>query len=235
MWRQLYGSDDRVLGGELQLSGRAFTIVGVMPPGFVFLNPEVRLWVPLAFTPEEKTIHHSNNWYSIGRLKPGARIQQAQAQVDVLNAANLDRFPQMKEALVNAGFHTAVEPIQDMLVKDVKSILYLLWGGSAFVLLIGVLNVANLGLARLTLRRRELAMRRALGATGAQLIRQFLIENLLLATASGVIGLVLFAAFLRGLQMFGLTRIQRADAATVDAHVVPATMLIAIYRMRRPC
>jgi predicted permease len=228
MWRQLYGSDDRVLGRELQLSGRAFTIVGVMPPGFVFLNPEVRLWVPLAFTPEEKTIHHSNNWYSIGRLKPGARIEQAQAQVDALNAANLDRFPQMKEALVNAGFHTAVEPIQDMLVKDVKSILYLLWAGSAFVLLIGVLNVVNLGLARLTLRRREVATRLALGATRVQLIRQFLVENLLLATASGVIGLVLCRASLRGLQMFGLSRFPRADEVTVDGQVVLVAMLMAI-------
>jgi len=185
MWRQLYGSDRVVLGRELQLSGRPFTIIGVMPTGFVFIDPEVRMWVPLAFTPAEKTIHHSNNWYNIGRLKPGVRVEQAQAQIDALNAANLDRFPQMKETLINAGFHTMVEPLQHMLIKDVQNILYLLWGASFLVLLIGGLNVASLGLARLTLRRRELAMRLALGAKRVQLIRAFIVENLLAATASG--------------------------------------------------
>jgi predicted permease len=228
MWCQLYGSDDRVLGRELELSGRAFTIVGVLPPSFVFLNPEVRLWMPLAFNPAEKTIHHSNNWYSIGRLKPGARIEQAQTQIDALNAANLDRFPPMKEALVNAGFHTVVEPLQDMVVKDVKGILHLLWGGSAFVLLIGVLNVANLGLARLTVRRKEFATRLALGATRVQLIRQFVVENLLLATASGVIGIVLCAVSLRGLQILGLGRFPRADEVTLNGQVVLVAMLLAI-------
>ena len=228
MWRQLYGDDRTVLGRQLQISGRIFTIIGVMPPGFVFINPEVRFWVPLAFTPAEKTIHHSNNWYSIGRLKPGASIQLAQAQIDALNAANLDRFPQMKEALVNAGFHTAVEPLQDILVKDVKSILYLLWGGSVFVLLIGGLNITNLGLARLTLRGREIATRLALGARRMQVIRQFLVEHLLLATASSLAGLVLGTAFLRSLQSVGLGQFPRAHEVTVDRQVVLVAMLMAI-------
>jgi predicted permease len=228
MWRQLYGSDPAVLGRELQLSGRPFTIIGVMPPNFVFMDPEVGLWVPLAFTPDEKTIHHSNNWNSVGRLKPGARIEQAQAQVDALNAANLDKSPQMKEVLVNAGFHTAIEPLQQMLVKDVRGILYLLWGGSGFVLLIGLLNVVNLGLARLTLRKREFATRLALGARRAQLIRQFVIESVILATASGVVGLALGAAFLRGLQVVGLARFPRASEVRIDGQVILIAMLVSV-------
>lgn len=227
MWRQLYGDDRTILGRELWLSGRPFTIVGVMPSGLVFIDPEVSLWVPLAFAPKEKAVHHSNNWYSIGRLKPGVRIEQAQSQIDALNAVNLDRFPQMKEALVNAGFHTAVEPLEDMLVKDVRSILNLLWGGSVFVLLIGVLNVVNLSLARLTLRSHELATRLALGARRAQLIRQFIVENLLLATASGVGGLVLANALLMGLRIIGLNRFPRAYEVTVDGQVVLVTMVVA--------
>jgi putative ABC transport system permease protein len=148
LWQQLYGDDRAVLGRQLRLSGRPFTIVGVMPRDFVFIDPEVRLWVPAAFTAEEKTVHHSNNWYDIGRLRPAATIGQVKAQIDALNAANLDKFPQMKSILVNAGFYTAVEPLEDMVVKDVKGPLHLLWAGSVFVLLIGTLNVANLTLAR---------------------------------------------------------------------------------------
>ena len=82
------------------------------------------------------------------RLKPGATVQQAQQQVDALNAANLERFPQYKELLINAGFHTTVERLQDKLVRDIKATLYLMWGGALFVLLIGCVNVANLVLVR---------------------------------------------------------------------------------------
>ena len=121
-----------------------------MPPNFVFIDPEVRMWIPTAFTDEEKTVHHNNDWYNIGRLKRGATIQQVQAQIDALNASNLEKFPQFKELLVNAGFYTSVEPVQEMVVRDVRSVLHLLWAGSVFVLLIGVLNVANLAFARLT-------------------------------------------------------------------------------------
>ena len=130
------------------------TIVGVMPRGFEFFSSEARYWIPLAFTNAQKNGRHSNNWYNIGRLKPGATLQQVQTQIKALNAANLDRFPQFKELLINAGFHTTVEPLKEVLVRDVKSILYLLWGGAAFVLLIGTVNIANLTLARFSLRKK---------------------------------------------------------------------------------
>src|ERR1700693_6204571 len=71
LWEQLYGGDNSVLGRNLRISGQPYTIVGVMPDGFNFIDPEVRFWIPLAFTPEQKTQHHSNNWYHIGRLQPG--------------------------------------------------------------------------------------------------------------------------------------------------------------------
>src|SRR5258708_12885129 len=128
-----------------------------MPSGFNFIHPNVLLWIPLAFTAEEKTVHHSNKWYHIGRLKPGATLQQDQAQVNALNNENLERFPEIKEIVINAGFHTEVKPLQDMLTAGVKRTLYLLWGGAFLVLLIGGLNIANLALARAALRRKELA------------------------------------------------------------------------------
>jgi len=228
LWQQLYAGDRTAVGDDLRLSGRAHTIVGVMPPDFTFVNPEVRLWTPLAFTPEEKQGHHSNNWINIGRLKPGATLAQAQAQVDALNAANLEQFPQLRELLIDARFHTKVVPLQEMIVGDVESILYLLWGGAGFVLLIGALNIANLALVRLTLKRKELATRQALGASGSLVMRQFIVENLLAASAGGALGVGLGASLLQGLQMFGLEQLPRAGEIRMDGSVVLASLALAV-------
>jgi len=198
-----------------------------MPPDFSFVNPEVRLWTPLAFTPEEKQGHHSNNWYNVGRLKPGATLQRAQAQVDALNAANMEQTPELRELLTAAGFHTKVLPLQEMIVGDVKGTLYLLWGGALFVLLIGALNIANLALARLTLRRKEFATRQALGAGSSQVLRQFVVENVMATFAGGVVGVGLGAGLLRGLQSFGLDQLPRAGEIGMDASVVAASLAMA--------
>lgn len=227
LWQQLYGGDSAVLGRELRLNGRPYTIVGVMPSNFNFVDPEVRYWIPLAFAQEQKEQRHSNNWYHVGRLKPGATLQQAQSQVDALNAANFERFPDWKEILVNAGFHTKVEPLQDLLVRDVKGALYLLWGGAALVLLLGGLNIANVALARITLRRKELATRLALGAGRGQLVRQLVIENVLLALAGGVAGVAAGAGLLQGLATFGLDQFPRAGEVRIDAAVVLAELGLA--------
>ncbi len=227
LWRELFGGDAAAIGRDLRMSGRPYTIVGVMPQDFTFVNPDIRLWTPLAFNPEQKQSHHSNNWYNVGRLKPGARAEQAQAQVDALNAANLEKFPQLRELLIDARFHTKVLPLQEMIVGDVEGILYLLWGGALFVLLIGALNIANLALVRLTLRRKELATRQALGARGMQAMRQFIVENVMAALAGGALGVVLGAGLLRGLQSFGLARLPRASEIRMDGEVVLVGLALA--------
>jgi predicted permease len=228
LWQQLYASDKSAIGRELRISGRPFTIVGVMPAHFNFIDPDVRLWIPLAFTAEQKTIHHSNNWYHIGRLKPGATLQQAQAQVNALNNENLERFPEFKELLINAGFNTKVRLLQDMLTGGVKGTLYLLWGGAALVLLIGGLNIANLALARLALRRKELATRIALGAGRAQLMRQLILENLGLALLGGMGGVVLGAGLLRTLNAIGLEHFPRAGEVHMDGTVVLVSLALSL-------
>jgi len=220
LWEQLYAGDQSVLGHTLRISGRPFTIIGVMPPNFNFIDPDVRLWMPLAFTAEEKTVHHNNNWYHIGRLKRGATLEQAQAQVNALNNENLERFPEMKELLINAGFNTKVRPLQDMLTASVKGTLYLLWGGAFLVLLIGGLNIANLGLARLANRRKEMATRMALGAGRAQLVRQLILESLWLALLGGLSGIVLGVGALQALNAIGLKHFPRAGEVHVDSTVV---------------
>ncbi len=199
LWRSLFAADPGAVGKDLRIDGQPYTVVGVMPRAFEALAPGVSLWRPLAFTAEEKSDErrHSNNWWNVGRLKAGATPRQAQAQVDALNAANLERFPQYKELLVNAGFHTQVDRFPDHLVRHVKPILILLWGGALFVLLIGCLNVANLALVRARVRAKEMATRMALGAASWQLARQLVVENVLLTAVAGALGLALGAGALR--------------------------------------
>ena len=228
LWQELYGGDKAVLGRTLRISGRPFTVVGVMPRNFNFIEPQVRLWMPLAFTAEEKTLHHSNNWFHIGRLKPGATMHQAQAQVNGINAENLDRFPELKEVLINAGFHTTVKPLQDMLTAGVKGTLYLLWGGAFLVLLIGGLNVANLALARLAMRRKQIATRIALGAGRGQLVRQLILENLGLALLGGIGGIALGGGVLRALNAIGLENFPRANEVRMDGTVILVSLGLSL-------
>src|SRR5581483_6446374 len=174
---QMFGGPEASLGRDIRMAGQPYTVVGVMPAGFNFVNPEVRVWIPASFPPDQREVHHSNNWINVGRLRPGATLQQAQAQVDAINRGNLDRYPNLKPLLLNAGFHTAVMPLEEMLVSQIRGSLYLLWGGAGFVLLIGAVNVANLVLARTVLRRKEFATRLALGAGAARLFRQLATES----------------------------------------------------------
>ena len=228
LWQQLFAGDRTAIGRDLRISGQPYTIVGVMPANFSFVDPEARLWMPIAFTPQDKTVHHSNNWYHVARLKPGATVQQSQSQVDALNNENLDRFPEFKQLLINAGFHTIVEPLQDMITRGVKRTLYLLWGGAVLVLLIGGLNIANLALTRLALRRKEIATRIALGAGQAQLLRQLLLENIGLALAGGIGGIFIGAALLRLLGAIGLQRLPRAGEVRLDTTVILVSLGLAV-------
>ena len=230
LWQQLYGARPDAVGQQIRLGGRPFAIVGVMPRDFEFADPQARFWVPLAFTAEQKSDdnRHSNSWYNVGRLKPGATIQQAQDQVNALNAANLERFPQYKQLLINAGFHTRVERLQDMLVRSVRPALYLLWGGAVFVLLIGGVNIANLALARSNLRMKELATRLAIGAARAQVAQQLIIESLLLAVAGGLAGLLTGSGVLRALRTIGLDRLPRAGEIHMDLTVVGTALAVSV-------
>jgi ABC-type antimicrobial peptide transport system permease subunit len=169
--------------------------MGVMPAGFRFVDPDVQLWTPAAYPPEERADdrRHNNNWQQMGRLRPGATIEQAQAQIDAVNAANFERFPQFKTILTNVGFRTFTRPLQTDLVENARRTLYFLWGGVIAVLLIGCVNVANLVSVRATARARELATRHALGASLSRLTRQLFTETMVIAVVGGVLGLALGA------------------------------------------
>ena len=230
LWQQLYGGEAGAIGQELRINGEPYTIVGVLSAAFEFLNPEVELWVPAAFSAEEKSddSRHSNNWSMVGRLRPGATAAQAQQQLDALNARNMERFPHFKEILTNAGFHSLAIPLQEDLVRGIRSTLYLLWGGVLFVLLIGIVNVTNLVLARSSGRAKELATRHALGAALGRLTRQLLTETVLLTVAGGAIGLAVGYWGVAALAGLGLDRLPRGSEVRLDGMAVLFTLGIAI-------
>jgi predicted permease len=228
-WQERFGGDPHVIGRQIRLDGRPYTVVGVMPRSFSFMEDAVRLWTPLAFTPEQKSdeSRHNNSWTSIGRLRPGATIAQAGAQVDAINAADMERFPALKPLLVNAGFHTVVVPLQPDLVREVKGTLYLLWGGTLFVLLIGCVNVINLALVRSRVRLRDLATRLALGAGRWRIARQLFVESLLVTLLAGVLGLVLGWGAVRLLGTLNLEQLPRAGEIRLDLVAVLFTLGLA--------
>jgi hypothetical protein len=197
-----------------------------MPPSFHFADPEVRFWIPLTFTPQQKSddARHSNSWYNVGRLKADATVAQAQAQVGALNAANLERFPQFRDILINAGFSTKVSRLQDVFVARIRPTLYLLWGGALFVLLIGTVNITNLAFARSTLRAKELATRLALGAGHLRVARQLIVESLALALGGGLAGIVLGALALRAHAVIGLDRLPRATEIQLDGVAIAVAL-----------
>src|SRR4051812_32558154 len=229
-WQQWFGGRDSAIGSDIRLGGTPFTIVGILPRGFSFLDPEVKLWMPVAFTAEEKSddSRHSNNWSYIARLKPGATVQQARQQIDALNARNLDRFPQLKQILINAGFHTVVVPLQPFLVREVRSTLFLLWGGVVFVLLVGAVNVTNLMLVRSSARMKELATRHALGAGLSRIARQLLTETLLLALCGAGVGLALGYAGVKALTLFSLDATPQGTAVGINGTVIAFTLALAL-------
>lgn len=230
-WQRLFAGRDDAIGQDLRLGGEPYKVVGVLAPDFVFLNPEIQLFRPAAFTAREKSdeSRHSNNWQQFGRLKPGATLELAQSQLNAINAANLERFPQWREILTNARFSSEVVDFQANLIGERRSTLTMLWGGAIFVLLIGCVNVANLVLVRSTSRIRELATRHAMGATFGRLARQALTESTVLALVGGVAGLGLGWWALRAAPFFGFDKLPSGLGLALDAPVIGfAALLIAV-------
>lgn len=218
MWQSRFAGRPDVVGTDLRVNGRPYTIAGVMPPDFHFIRPDIRIWIPLAFAPEDKTDdrRHSNNHHMIGRLKPDATIEQAQQQLDAINRRNNERFPQFRQILADAGFRTLALPFQADLVREIRPVLYLLWGGVLFVLLIGAVNITNLVIVRSSARHRDLATRHAIGAGLRRLASQLIAETMLLAAAGGALGLALGWWALSLVPALGLDEIPRGHEIRMD-------------------
>lgn len=229
-WQQRYAGDADVVGREVRLSGTLTTVAGVLPRDFTFLWNDIDVFLPTSFSAAEKSddSRHSNNWGMVGRLAPGETVARVQQQVDALNAANDERFPQFKQLLHDAGFHTVAVPLQQDLVRDLRPVLYLLWGGVLLVLLIGAVNIANLVMVRSSGRSRELATRHAVGASFGRLSRQLLSETLLLSVIGGGAGILLGAWALKAVPLLGLDEIPRGFEISLDTVSVIASFLLTV-------
>jgi predicted permease len=180
LWRRRYAADRGILGRSITLSGDSYTVIGVMPPEFK--HPErAEIWTPVALSQEHAASRTRTVLRLVGRLKPGISRDLAQAEIAGLYRELAEQYPD-----VNKGLTASLEPVGS--TGDAKPLLMILFAGVGFVLLIACANVANLLLADAAVRRRELAVRSALGASRSRVVRQLLTESLLLAMAGGALG-----------------------------------------------
>ncbi|HSG47624.1 MAG TPA: ABC transporter permease [Longimicrobiales bacterium] len=232
-WQEQFAGAPDVVGRELRVDGRPFTIVGVL--GEDFLYPEradTRLVFPIAFSPADREMDrwHSNNFSMVARLAPGATVEQALAQNAALNDALIDQWPipNARQLLQDVGYSTQVAPAQDDLIRDVKPVLYLLWGGVGFVLLIGCVNIANLMLARTQARLGEVATRLALGASRGRVARQILTESVVLGVLGGILGVGAGAVALRFLLQAGASQLPRGSEVGLSVPVLGFAMVLSV-------
>jgi putative ABC transport system permease protein len=184
VWQQQYGGDPDVVGRTIHLDDLPHLVVGVMPPGFDFPTPRIEIWLPLGFNPGDRDERRAHQWGVIARLKPGIGLESAEAAMNVLAGRSAERHPQYM-----SGWGVNVVGLRQDLVEDVEPLLWILTAFVGAVLLIACANLANLLLVRTGQRASEFSARAALGAGRGRLIRQLLVEVLLLGGLGGALGI----------------------------------------------
>jgi predicted permease len=232
LWREHFGADRGILGKAVRLSGSSYTVVGVMPAGFVFPRAEEmpssfnfpresQLWVPLAIAEAPKG--GPSELAVIGRLKADLTLQQAQAAMDLVTKHAEAKDPQWK-----GWFNTRIVPLTRQVVGDTQRPLQLILGAVGLVLLIACSNVANLLLARSLGRRREFTLRAALGAGRTRLIRQLLTESLLIAISAGALSILLANAGIYFVKAFGPADLPRLREVALDLPVFGFALCVSL-------
>ncbi|HTT61055.1 MAG TPA: ABC transporter permease [Bryobacteraceae bacterium] len=222
-WRERYAGDPLVIGKTMALNSETYTIVGVMPPEFQFPPFGARkseLWTPLGAVSRNRSLHEL---YCLVRLNNGVPLADAQARMSVVNSRLVRENPS-----TNTGWTARVQPLRDIAAGSEKPALMVLTWAVGFVLLIACANIANLLLARSTGRRKEIAVRLALGAGRRRILAQFLTESLLLALAAAALGLLLAAWGMSGLVALAPADTPGVASASIDGRVLAFTILIAV-------
>lgn len=232
LWRSRYQRDPRVLGSAIELDRKAYTIIGVMPGTFVFpvdggrLN-EAQLWVPISFTPDELSDQSAGvfAYHIIARLKNGVGREAAAQDVDRVAHEIMRNYP---AAMSSIRIRGDVTPLRDYIVGQTRPVLRALFAAVSFVLLIACVNVAVLMLVRSIRRRRDFAVRLALGAQSSTIVRESMVEGLVLSFVGALLGFVLAAVVIRSSLRFLPDSIVRTDAVTIDAGVALFALVLAV-------
>jgi predicted permease len=224
LWQQRFGADPHVIGRTTAIERRAFRIVGVMPPGFAIPDEQVDLWIPWNVAGERPRDQHYLS--ALARLRPGVSIEQASADLNAVARQLGEEHPE-----TNRGWGVELSPLATEMIGGTAAVLWVLFGAVALVLLVACSNLALIGLARGLERADDTAVRLALGATAGRLVREFLMESVLLALAGGLVGALVAGAGLRSLPAL-TSDLPRLGDVVVDVRVAvfiaAVTMLAAI-------
>ncbi len=226
LWQSRFGGDSAIVGESLTLSGTPFEIVGIMPRSFEFPSGGPRLWAPISLIPDSGVPRRRGiRWLNvIARLKPGVTLEQAGHEMNQVALSLSQQYPADNEGLTE----TTLQGLQQHMVKDARIAILVVLGAVGFVLLIACANVANLSLARSESRRRELAVRMAMGAGRRRIVSQVLTESVILGTMGGILGLLLAALGVRLLLGLAPTDIAGLADGRLDERVLLFTLTVAL-------
>ncbi|HSY33183.1 MAG TPA: ABC transporter permease [Verrucomicrobiae bacterium] len=222
LWKSRFAANPNIAGQPVNLDGQPYIVAGVMAPKFNFPG-WAQYWTPMGWTDKERAVRGEHHYLVIGRLKTTIPIPQAQAQMNAISSRLAQQYPEDDN-----GWGAVVIPLRDQLVSDVRPALLILLGAVAFVLLIACANVANLVLAKTFGRRKEIAIRVALGATGRRVIQQILAETLLLSLAGGALGLLLARFGIAITLKFVSDNLPKSTEVSLDGFVLAFTVFISI-------
>ncbi|HEV8348313.1 MAG TPA: ABC transporter permease [Vicinamibacterales bacterium] len=226
LWQRRFAGDPRVVGTLITLEGRGVEVIGVMPPSFRFPDDSVELWMPIAFDADlvSENNRGSRSYTALGRLKPGVTIAQAQADMNAVTGTLVRDYREQ----YRGGFSTTVRGLQTDIVGDTGRGLFVLLGAVGVVLLIACANIANLLLVRAHGRRKEVAIRTALGANRARIVRQLLTESLVLAAIGGGCGLLVAVWGLDLLVAIAPADTPRLTEISLDRRVITFTAAVSM-------
>jgi putative ABC transport system permease protein len=222
LWKTRFAANPNIAGQSVNLDGQSYIVTGVMGPKFRF--PDwAQYWTPMGWTDKQRAVRGEHHYLVIARLKGSTPIPQAQAQMNAISKRLAQQYPEDDK-----GWGAVVIPLREQIVSDVRPALLVLLGAVAFVLLIACANVANLVLAKTFGRRKEIAIRVALGATGSRVVQQILAETLLLSLAGGALGLLLAHSGIALILKFLSDNLPKSTEVTLDASVLAFTLFISI-------